>query len=296
MLHLSLPQLRAVEAVARHGHLTRAAAELHLTQPALSMQVRQAAALSGEVLFEPRGRTLAPTEAGLLVAEAARSLARTLAGLEADLADRRGLKTGQLRLAAATTAEYFAPDLLGRFHSRYPGIDIHLEVLNRAQVLERFSRRADDLYLMARPPLGRDIASMPILDNPLVAIAARSHHLAGRKRVSLAEFAREPFIAREPGSGTRLITEETLARRGVTVDTRMTLGSNEAIKHAVAAGFGCAVISSHALAGAQGIARLNVVGFPLKSFWHVVRAGDARLSPAAAAFVAFAGTATRPAR
>jgi DNA-binding transcriptional LysR family regulator len=223
-----------------------------------------------------------------MVAAAAREVVRVLETLEADLADRRGLKTGQLRLAAATTAEYFAPDMLGRFHARHPGIDIHLEVLNRAQVLERFARRADDLYLMARPPQGEGIVSLPILDNFLVPIAARGHRLATRKRVPLAEFAREPFIAREPGSGTRLITDEYFTRRGVSMATRMTLGSNEAIKHAVGAGFGCAVISRHALAGASGIAHLDVAGFPLKSYWHVVYAGAARLSPAAAAFVAFA--------
>jgi len=291
-----MSQLRAVEAIVRHGHLTRAAAELHLTQPALSMQVRQAGEIAGEPLFEPRGRSLAPTAAGLRMAEAARQVARSLESLAADLADRRGLKTGHLRLAAATTAEYFAPGLLGRFHARYPGIDIHLEVLNRAQVLERFARRADDLYLMARPPAGRDIVSLPILDNPLVPIAARRHRLAARQRVPLAVFVREPFVAREPGSGTRLITDEFFARRGVAVNTRMTLGSNEAIKHAVGAGFGCAVISSHALTGASGIARLEVAGFPLRSFWHVVHAGDARLSPAAAAFVDFARAQSPPAR
>ncbi|MBL8376709.1 MAG: LysR family transcriptional regulator [Burkholderiales bacterium] len=296
MNRLSMAQLRAVEAIVRNGRLTRAAAELHLTQPALSMQVRQAGEIAGEPLFEPRGRTLVPTAAGLRVAEAGREVARTLESLAADLADRRGLKTGHLRLAAATTAEYFAPDLLGGFHARFPGIDIHLEVLNRAQVLERFARRADDLYLMARPPEGRDIVSLPILDNPLVPIAARRHRLAARKSVSLAEFVREPFVAREPGSGTRLITDEFFARRGVQVEARMTLGSNEAIKHAVGAGFGCAVISSRALASASGIARLAVAGFPLRSFWHVVRAGDARLSPAAGAFIEFARTWSAPTR
>lgn len=287
ILNLSLTQLRIVEAVARQRHLTRAALELHLTQPALSMQVRQASGIAGELLFAPRGRGLVPTDAGLRVAQAAREIMTILDGLKADLADRRGLKTGVLRLAAATTAEYFAPELLGRFHDRHPGIDIRLEVLNRALVLERFRSGADDLFIMARPPQDGDIVSHRFLENPLVAVSAVDHPLARRARVALREFTAEPFINREPGSGTRLILDEFLARKGVEVRSRMTLGSNEAIKQAVMAGFGCAVISRLALGDSVRIAQLPVAGFPLRSFWHVVHARAARLTPAARAFVDF---------
>ena len=287
MIRLSLSQLNTIEAIVRHGHLTRAAAQLHLTQPALSMQVRQASDAVGEPLFTPRGRLLAATEAGLRVAETAREVQAALERLRADLADRRGLKIGRLRIAAATTAEYFIARLLGRFHTRHPGIEINLEVLNRAQVLERFARGAGDLFVMARPPAGADIASLRFLDNPLVAIAPRGHPLAKCKRVSLARLCATGLIGREEGSGTRLILEEFLAARGMRAEQHMTLGSNEAIKQAVSAGFGCAVISRHALAAGKVPLILPVAGFPIRSHWHLVHARGARLSLAAAAFVGF---------
>lgn len=287
-MRITFNQLRIFTTVVHQGSFSRAAEALHLTQPTLSVQVKQLADQIGAPLLEQIGKRVHPTAAGREVLVAAEDIARALERLESALAAQRGLERGHLRLAVVSTAEYFVPRLLGTFHARHPGIDVALQVVNRQQVIERLRENADDLYVMTRPPAGEDIEHRPVVANPLVVIAPRAHPLASKSRVRLADLAAHPFVLRERGSGTRLVMEEFFARHSVRLDARLELGSNEAIKQAVSGGLGLSVISALALkrrSRAEGLAVLPVEGFPIPAQWHVVRLRGKQLSAAARAFL-----------
>ena len=288
-------QLRAFEAVARLGSVTGAAAELHVTQPTVSVQLRELAVAVGEPLFEPAGRRLRLTQAGEALQQTVGEIASCWARFDARLAEIHGLLRGRLRIAAVTTAEYFVPDLVGPFAAAHPGVEIQLAVENRDRVIERLERAQDDLAVMMLPPSGLPLERVPILDNPLVVIAPAGHRLAGRN-IRLSQLAGERWLMREPGSGTRLVAEEHFAARRFAANVVMSLGSNEAIKHAVAAGLGVAVVSrlvvhppSPAADGPapSGLAVLQVAGFPIRRRWSVVWRRDQSHTAAARRFVAY---------
>ncbi len=284
----SLVQLRSFEAVVRLGGVGRAAQALHLAQPTVSTQLKELAAALGLTLFEAQGRGLVATAVGQRLAEAVRQMGAIWQQFEDDAADLQGLKRGRLRIAAVTTTEYFLPDLLGPFARQYPGIAIELAVENRAAVVARLERGDDELAAMMRPPAHLPLARWPFLENPLVLIAPREHRLASRRRLKLADLIEEPLLTREAGSGTRAAAEEALAEQGLVWAPRMALGSNEAIKHAVRAGLGLAVLSRHALAAepaTEGLRILPVAGFPLRRQWYLVWRQDRSLSPPARALL-----------
>lgn len=284
----TLAQLRSFEAVARLGGVGRAAQVLHLAQPTVSTQLRELASAVGLTLFAPQGRGLRITAEGELLLAAARELFATWSRFEEDAAQMRGLQRGRLRVAAVTTAEYFLPDLLGPFAHQYPGIEIELAVENRDAVVRRLERGDDELAVMMLPPAELPLERWPFLENPLVVVAPAQHPLAPRRRLKLEQIAREPLLAREAGSGTRRATDQLLQQRGVDWTPRMALGSNEAIKHAVAAGLGLAVLSRHALGrdpARDGLVELSVQGFPIRRMWHLVWRRDRALSRPARAFV-----------
>ncbi|WP_088278722.1 LysR family transcriptional regulator [Ideonella sp. A 288] len=277
----SLVQLRTFEAVARLGGVGRAARALHLAQPTVSTQIKELASALGLVLFEPRGRGLVPTAVAERLALAVRAMGVAWQGFEEDAAALQGLRRGRLRIAAVTTTEYFLPDLLGPFAREYPGIEIELAVENRDAVVARLERGDDELAAMMLPPPHLPLARWPFLENPLVIIAPAGHALARRRRLKLADLTAEPLIVREAGSGTRAAAEQAFAAQGITWSPRMTLGSNEAVKHAVRAGLGLAVLSRHTLVqnpASEGLAVLPVTGFPLRRQWHLVWRQDRALS------------------
>jgi LysR family transcriptional regulator, low CO2-responsive transcriptional regulator len=296
LLRITPQQLRAFDATARLLSVTRAAIELHVTQPTVSVQLRELATAVGEPLFETIGRRVRLTQAGELLQKTIGELVDCWERFEASRAAVHGLMQGRLRIAAVTTAEYFVPDLIGPFAAAHPGVDIELAIENRDRVVERIQRNADDLVVMMLPPSDLPLASLPFMDNPLVVIARNSHPLVGRK-VSLSQLARESWLMREAGSGTRRVTEEHFAAKGFAPKVTMSLGSNEAIKRSVAAGLGIAVVSqlavrtSASLKGAKAFANdtnlaiLDVRGFPIKRRWSVVWRKDAPLSVAARRFV-----------
>jgi len=288
----TLTQLRSFEAVARLGGVGRAAKVLHLAQPTVSTQLRELAQAVGLTLFVPQGRGLALTAEGELLLATARELFDVWRRFEEDAADQRGLKAGRLRIAAVTTAEYFLPDLIGPFAREHPGIAIELAVENRDAVVRRLESGDDELAAMMLPPTHLPLERWPFLENPLVVVAPRGHALARRgksaRALTLAQLVREPRLAREAGSGTRLATDQLLAQRGIEWAPRMALGSNEALKHAVAAGLGLAVLSRHTLGAdpaAAGLVELRVAGFPIRRMWHFVWRRDRRLSRPAQAFL-----------
>lgn len=288
-MRLTLHQLRLFAAVAQEGSISRAAERLCLTQPTLSAQLRQLTDQVGLPLYEVIGRRLHLTEAGEVLLASADEVAGTLERLEEEIAARRGLTQGRLKLAVVSTAEYFMPRLLGEFRQRHPRVEVALAVQNRAAVIERLKDNADDLYVMSSPPEQPPVRRQPFLANPLVALAPRAHPWVGR-RLTLADLAEEEFIQREAGSGTRLAVDSFLAERGVRLDARLELGSNEAIKQAVAGRLGLAILSRHALGprpDESGVAVLDVAELPIPSRWHVVYPEGKQLSPLARAFLDF---------
>lgn len=290
--HATLRQLQVFEAIYRLGSFTRAAEELFLTQPTVSMQIRKLTDAMDVPLFEHVGRNVEPTEAGTELYAACRGMFEILANLEMKISDLKGLKRGRLRMGVITTAKYLAPEMLGEFSRNYPGIDLALKVTNRESIINRMQSNEDDLYIMGQAPEGElEVESYPFAPNPLVVMAPRDHHLVGKKNISLEEIADEPFIMREPGSGIRDVTLRTFDAKGLRPKVRMELGSNEAIKHAIVGGLGLSVLSLHTLAleGADGpVAILDVEGFPILRNWYIVYPKGKELSLVAQTFLDFA--------
>jgi len=290
--HATLRQLQLFEAIVRLGSFTRAAEELFLTQPTVSMQIKKLADSMGLPLFEHVGRNVSPTEAGMELYESCRRIFETLANLEMKLADLKGIKRGRLRLGVITTAKYFAPEILGEFCQQYPGIEVALKVSNRDRIIERINANEDDLYIMGQAPSDQsDIEAFPFAPNPLVVMAPRNHPLVGKKKIALSQIMEEPFILREPGSGIRDATLRMFDEFGGRPHVRMELGSNEAIKHAIVGGLGLSVLSLHTLAleGPDGpVAILDVEGFPIMRQWYLVHPKGKELSLVAKAFLTFA--------
>lgn len=287
MKHTTLHQLKVFEAAARHGSFTRAAEELFLTQPTVSMQVKQLSKSVGLPLFEQVGKRLYLTEAGRELLATCREIFDRIAQFEMTVADLKGVKQGLLRLAVVTTAKYVVPRLLGPFCQRYPGIDVSLQVTNHEILMDRFSQNQDDLYILSQTPENVDMNVQPFLENPLVVLAPSNHHLANRKDIPLEAIANEPFIMREPGSGTRQAVQKMFEKEGLGLKVKLELGSNEAIKQAIAGGLGISVLSSHTLAleGATSqLTILNVQGFPIERYWYVVYPSGKQLSVLARTF------------
>lgn len=279
MNQATLHQLKVFEAAARHGSFTRAAEELFLTQPTVSMQIKQLTKSVGLPLFEQVGKRLYLTEAGRELYATCRQIFDTIAQFEMKVANLKGLKQGQLRLAVITTAKYFIPRLLGSFCQLYPGIEISLQVTNHQGILERMTNNMDDLYIMSQVPEHLDVSYQQFLENPLVVLAPINHPLSKEKNIPIQRLADEPFIMREPGSGTRRAVQQLFDQHGVTVKVKLELGSNEAIKHAIAGGLGISVLSRHTLLPDSGdLTILDVEHFPIKRDWYMVYPSGKQLS------------------
>jgi DNA-binding transcriptional LysR family regulator len=290
--HATLRQLQVFEVIFRLGSFTRAAEELFLTQPTVSMQIKKLTEAIGLPLFEHVGRRVEPTEAGVELYEACRRMFESLSNFEMKVADMKGLRRGRLRLAVITTAKYMAPEMLGDFSKLYPGVELALKVTNRDSIIERMHNNEDDLYIMGQVPEGElEVQSYSFAPNPLVLLAPREHPLVGKKNISLEEIAKEPFIVREPGSGMRDATFRAFDAKGLRPQVRMELGSNEAIKHAIVGGLGLSVMSLHTilLEGIDGpVAILDVEGFPIMRHWYMVYPKSKELSLVARTFLDFA--------
>jgi DNA-binding transcriptional LysR family regulator len=290
MLRLTLRQLDILEAVARCGSFSRASAELHLTQPAVSMQVKQLESALGLPLFEHMGRRIQLTEAGQETLQAARAIHRELLNLEHCLASLQGLQGGTLSVSAASTASYFTARLMALFRERHPEVKVSLNVVNRETLLQHLADNSIDLALMGQPPEGQDLSAQPFMDNPLVVIAAANHPLASEQDIPLARLVEEPYVGRELGSGTRNAVEKVFADQGLVLRASMEMNKNEAIKQAVEAGLGLGVVSLHTVQAelaSNSLITLDVQGFPLHRQWYLVHRQGKRPSPAARAFEQF---------
>lgn len=290
--HATLRQLQLLEAIVRLGSFTRAAEEMFLTQPTVSMQIKKLTDTVGMPLFLHVGRNVEPTDAGREVYDACRTILRTLGDLEIKLADLKGLKSGRFRLGVITTAKYFAPEILGAFCEQFPGIDVSLKVTNRTRIIERMEANDDDLYIFGEPTnAGVEVEATYLAPNPLIILARTDHPLVGETGISMERLAEERFLLREPGSGIRDSVVRRFTERGLRPQVRMELGSNEAIKHAIIAGLGISALSLHTLTldgGAGRLAMLDVEGFPIERTWYLVHPKGRDLSTIAKAFLAFA--------
>jgi DNA-binding transcriptional LysR family regulator len=286
-MHVSLRQLRVFEAVARHNSYTRAAEELHLSQPAVSMQVRQLEDEIGLPLFERLGKQVVVTEAGREVFHYSRAIGQSLREMEEVLESLKGVSRGSLRIAVASTVNYFAPRLMAIFQQRHPGIGLRLDVTNRESLVQMLDSNSVDLVLMGVPPRNVEVEAEAFMDNPLVVIAPPDHPLAGERGIPLARLAEETFVMREEGSGTRQAMERFFSEHGQTIRHGMQMTRNEAVKQAVRSGLGLSVVSLHTIELELETGRLvtlNVEGFPDRRQWYLVYRRGKRLSPAAGAF------------
>lgn len=286
--HLTLRQLEIFACVARMRSFTRAAEALHLTQPAVSIQIQRLAETVGMPLFDIVARDVRLTEVGRALLETTDLLDDAWDRFEAAIGAHGRLEHGRLRIASVTTAEYFLPRMLGNFCRRYPGIEIELEVLNRERVLARLREGLDDLYVMALPPEDMDLVTHPFLENQLVIIAPLDFPLAAQGQLTLADLTPYRFIMRETGSGTRRIADAHFAACGVSPSIKLSLGSNEAIREAVAGGMGLAILSRHALPAQPADADVRVLevnGFPLRRHWYLAHPRGRHLSLPAQAFI-----------
>ena len=286
----TLHQLRIFDTLAQHMSITRTAEVLHLTPPAISIQVKQLAEATGQPLFEQVGKKLYLTEAGEAVASACRDVSARMERLAQELAALQGLEKGTLSVSILTTAKYFVPQLLGQLSEQHPGIEVSLFVGNRQSILDRLAHNQDDLYILGQPPENLGVVSIPFAPNPLVAIAHPQHPLATKKKISPKRLAEEPFIARESGSGTRLGCEAFFRRHNTAPRIRMELGSNEAIKQTVGGRLGVSIIAKitvEAEVARGGLVILDVKGLPLERQWHLVYPENKVLAPAAQAFKEF---------
>ena len=286
----SFSQLRSFEAVARLGGITRAAQALHLTQPTVSTQLRELSTALGCELLTPAGRGVRLTDAGRALMQTVTRMFEHWHEFEDGLTDLRGLLRGSLRIAGVTTTEYFLAQWLKPFLAAYPGIDVDLAIENREAVVRRLEQGQDDLAVMMMPPQHLALRRLAVMDNPLVLTGPLGHRWSGIKPVALKKLVDVDLLMREAGSGTRQATLEFLVAHHITPRIRMTLGSNEAVKHAVAAGLGLAIMSKHAIAldpTQDGLCVIPMTHLPIPRSWQVVWRDDRRLSRVATGFMDF---------
>jgi DNA-binding transcriptional LysR family regulator len=289
--HGTLPQLRVFEASARLGSLTRAAEELHIAQPTASVQIRKLADTVGLPLFEQVGKRIYLTDAGERVYAGCHEVFRAFSAIEEALDALRTMESGHLRLAVSSTSKYFAPRMLGAFIQRYPGVQASLEIHNRQTLIERLASNEDDVYIFAAPLARDDLVTQALLPNPLVVFARDDHPLANARQIAFERIAAEPFIMREPGSGTRLLATRLFEQHGLVPKISLELSTDEAVKEAILAGLGVSIMSRFTLGLEPETTRLiclDVEGFPLENHWHFAYPIGKQLSPTARAFMDFA--------
>jgi LysR family transcriptional regulator, low CO2-responsive transcriptional regulator len=289
-LNLTFRQLKVFEAAARHLSYTRAAEELHLSQPGVSMQIKQLEEAVGLPLFEQIGKKMHLTVAGKEIYIYSQSIGHLLDEAEVVVEELKGVQSGRLAISVATTASHFATRLLAAFSQRYDGVTISLDITNRASIREQLEANRPDLVIMGQPPDGVEVKSEAFMENPLVMIAPPSHPLVKEKNILLKKFEDERFVVREAGSGTRGAIQRFFDEHSVSFHTGIEMSSNEAIKQAVEAGLGLGIVSIHTLElelETKRLVMLDVEDFPIMRHWHIVQRSGKRLSPVAQTFKQF---------
>ncbi len=286
----TLRQLRVFEAVADELSFTRASEKLHLSQPAVSIQVKQLEEGVGLPLFEHMSRRISLTEAGRIMYRCSQTIRSVLEDAGEQIDELKGIQRGRLDVTVATTASYFASRILAGFASHYPQIAVSLDVTNREGLLQQLESNLCDVVIMGEPPQGKNLEYTPIMENPLVIIAAPQHPLAGKRNIPTEELGKQGFVFREAGSGTRAAIIRFLEKKGIEIRITMEMTSNEAIKQTVQAGLGLGIVSRHTVElelETGQLVELDVKHFPLLRHWYLVRRADKQLSPVAQRFETF---------
>ena len=286
-MNITLRQLQVFESVAKNLSFTQASKQLHLSQPAVSMQIKQLEENVGISLFEQLGRKVFLTEAGQEMYHYSRVIAMQLEEAEEVLERLKGLKTGRLEVTVVTTANAFATRMLAVFSARHEGVTVSLDVTNRELLLRQLNENEKDIAIMGRPPKKADLITEVFADNPLVVVAAPDHPLVGKKGITLAELHDQTFVVREKGSGTRTAMQRFFDERNFSITSSMEMNENEAIKQAVQAGMGLGIVSIHTLElelETKRLVVLDVEDFPIMRHWYLVHKKDKRLSPVVQAF------------
>lgn len=289
-MNITFRQLEVFEAVARLLSYTRASKELHLSQPAVSMQIKQLEVNTGLPLFEQLGRKIYLTEAGREMYHYCRTISQQLEEAEEVLEQLKGLKTGRLEVTVATTANAFATRMLAMFSQQHEGVTVSLDVTNREHLLRQLAENEKDIAIMGRPPEDAELETAAFADNPLVVVAAPDHPLAKEKSIPLYSLQDQTFVVREQGSGTRTAMQRFFAEHNLSITSSMEMNENEAIKQSVQAGMGLGVVSIHTIElelETKRLVILNVEHFPIMRHWYLVYRKDKRLSPVAQAFCQF---------
>lgn len=287
---LTVRLLQVYLEVVRLGSISNAARSLHLTQPTVSLQLKKLAEIIGAPLLEFRHGELILTDAGAELTRTSQDVLSRLDDFSLYLANNRTGQNGSISIGIVTTAKYILPKVLGAYYKQYPGVNITLNIGNRAQILARFTQQQDDLYLFSHPPTGDHVRAMPILKNPLLLIAPADHWATTSTALSFTNLINERFLLREPGSATRNVFESYLSRQGLQLAHSMQIESNEAIHLSVTSGLGLAVLSAHTLSqSSEPLAVLDVLDFPLQSHWYLVTHRTKRLPNAAVQLIHFIG-------
>ncbi|OOG42968.1 LysR family transcriptional regulator [Polaromonas sp. A23] len=290
MKNATLRQLKVFEAVARNLSFSRAAEELHLTQPAVSIQVKKLEDHAGLPLFEQLGKKIHLTPAGVEMLHSSRIIIQQFKEVEEAMAQFKGVSGGKLNVAVISAGDYFFPRLLVEFARRHSGVTLDFGVCNREELLNQLTDNLTDLAIMVRPPLDMDTVSEPFAPHPYVVVAAPDHPLAAKKRIPLSRLAREPFVVREKGSDTWNSMQEGFGDHLADLNIAMEIKSTETIKQAVIAGMGVSFLSAHTISRELQVGSLTVLdvqGFPLMLHWYVVHRRNKRLTPVAQAFKIF---------
>jgi len=289
-LNITFRQLKVFESAARHLSYTRAAEELHLSQPGVSMQIKQLEEVIGLPLFEQIGKKMHLTPAGHEIFTYSQNIGHLLDEAEVVVEELKGVQSGRLAISVATTASHFATRLLAAFSQRYEGVTISLDITNRASLRDQLDNNVPDLVIMGQPPEDIDVKSETFMENPLVIIAPANHPLTKESNIPLKHFEDEHFVVREAGSGTRSAIRRFFEQHSMSFHTGIEMSSNEAIKQAVEAGLGLGLVSIHTLELELETGRLvilDVEDFPIMRHWHIVQRSGKRLSPVALAFKQF---------
>lgn len=276
-MHYTLHQLKVFAEVAKQRSITKAAESLHMTQPAVSIQVKQLQESIDSPLIEILGKKLYLTEAGEKLYKMQQTIEEHTEAFEAYVSDLKGGLTGNLSISAASTAKYFLPYLLGSFQKRYPKVKISLKVTNRNEVLQHLDQNEYHLAILTQLPDDASIVSAPFLKNPLVMACPPNHPLVEKSRIRLKDLKNESFIFREPGSGTRMVMEKLLKQAKIDPNIAMELGTNEAVKQAIMAGIGISLISKLSMYSEMEtgkIEELDIVDFPVETHWHTLHRKD----------------------
>ena len=290
MKHATLRQLKVFEAVARRLSFSRAAEELHLTQPAVSTQIRKLEDLAGVALFEQLGKKIYLTAAGAELLDIGRAIIAQFDAAESAMTQFQGVAGGKLNIAVISAGDYFFPRLLVEFIGRHKAVALNFTVHNREELLAHMAANLTDLAIMVRPPQEAEVIAEAFAPHPYVIVAPPGHALVDVKDVRIERVMREPFIVRERGSDTWHSMQDAFGARIERLNIAMQIKSTETIKQAVKAGMGVGFLSAHTIAQelrAGSLKVLDVRGFPLALNWYVVHRRQKRLPPVAQAFKSF---------